>query len=50
MMRVNRSGIVCLSILANFICSPVFAAGFYIAEVGTPGSLGSGGVINPTNT
>ena len=26
------------------------AAGFYIAEVGTPTSLGTGGVANPTNT
>jgi len=49
-MRFSRSGIVCLSILGNFVCSTAFAAGFYISEVGTPGSLGSGGVINPTNT
>ena len=26
------------------------AAGFYLAEVGTPTSLGTGGVANPTNT
>lgn len=26
------------------------AAGFYLAEVGTPGSLGTAGVANPTNT
>lgn len=26
------------------------AAGFYLSEVGTPGSLGTGGVANPTNT
>ncbi len=26
------------------------AAGFYLAEVGSPGSLGTGGVANPTNT
>ena len=26
------------------------AAGFYISEVGTPGSLGTAGVANPTNT
>jgi long-chain fatty acid transport protein len=26
------------------------AAGFYVSEVGTPGSLGTAGVANPTNT
>ena len=26
------------------------AAGFYISEVGTPGSLGTAGVANPVNT
>jgi long-subunit fatty acid transport protein len=26
------------------------AAGFYLAEVGSPASLGTGGVANPTNT
>jgi hypothetical protein len=49
-MRVSRYGIVSLFILGGSICSTAFAAGFYISEVGTPGSLGSGGVINPTNT
>ena len=28
----------------------VQAAGFYISEVGTPGSLGTAGVVNPVNT
>ena len=28
----------------------VHAAGFYISEVGTPGSLGTGGAANTTNT
>jgi long-chain fatty acid transport protein len=28
----------------------LIAAGFYLSEVGTPGSLGSAGVGNPTNT
>ena len=28
----------------------VQATGFYLAEVGTPTSLGTGGVANPTNT
>jgi len=49
-MRISRYGMVSLSILGSSICSTAFAAGFYISEVGTPGSLGSGGVINPTNT
>lgn len=29
---------------------PTGAAGFYISEVGTPGSLGTAGVVNPVNT
>ena len=49
-MRVSRYGIASLLVLGSAICSTAFAAGFYISEVGTPGSLGSGGVINPTNT
>ena len=49
-MRVSRYGIISLLILGSSICSTAFAAGFYISEVGTPGSLGSAGVINPTNT
>jgi len=49
-MSFKKSGILCLLLLGDFICPPAFAAGFYIAEVGTPGSLGSAGVINPTNT
>ena len=49
-MRVCHYGIVSPLILGSSICSTAFAAGFYISEVGTPGSLGSVGVINPTNT
>ena len=49
-MRVTRYGIVSLFIQGCSIRSTAFAAGFYISEVGTPGSLGSGSVINPTNT
>ena len=33
-----------------FISNSIFAAGFYISEVGTPGSLGMAGVGNPVNT
>ena len=28
---------------------PLYAAGFYITEIGTPGSLGTAGAANPTN-
>jgi len=49
-MRFSRYGIASPLILGSSIGSTAFAAGFYISEVGTPGSLGSGGVINPTNT
>jgi long-chain fatty acid transport protein len=35
--------------LAGFSGSAL-GAGFYLSEVGTPGSLGTGGVANPTNT
>ena len=39
-----------LSAIAALVAQNVKAAGFYIAEVGTPTSLGTGGVANPTNT
>ncbi len=32
------------------ISNSIFAAGFYISEIGTPGSLGTAGVANPVNT
>ncbi len=31
------------------ISNSIFAAGFYISEIGTPGSLGTAGVVNPVN-
>ena len=31
------------------LLSETYAAGFYLAEVGTPHSLGTAGVANPTN-
>jgi len=31
------------------ISNSLFAAGFYISEIGTPGSLGTAGVANPVN-
>jgi hypothetical protein len=34
---------------AALLCTqPAFAGGFYVSEVGTPGSLGTAGVANPT--
>ena len=31
------------------LSQPAGAAGFYISEIGTPGSLGTAGVANPVN-
>ena len=31
------------------ISNSIFAAGFYISEIGTPGSLGTAGVANTVN-
>jgi len=39
-----------LTAVTGLVGQNVGAAGFYIAEVGTPTSLGTGGVANPTNT
>jgi hypothetical protein len=36
--------------LALLLTQGAQAAGFYISEVGTPGSLGTAGVANPVNT
>jgi long-chain fatty acid transport protein len=38
------------SSVAGLCVQNVMAAGFYLAEVGTPTSLGTGGMANPTNT
>ena len=37
------------SVTAGFISSPARAAGFYLTEAGTPGSLGTAGISNATN-
>ena len=39
-----------LSAIPMLSAQIVSAAGFYLSEVGTPASLGTGGVANPTNT
>lgn len=37
-------------VTATLATQTALAAGFYLTEVGTPGSLGTAGVANPTNT
>jgi long-chain fatty acid transport protein len=39
-----------LAVVTVLKLSVVNGAGFYLSEVGTPGSLGTAGVANPTNT
>ena len=43
-------GKLILPIALLLVSQTVSAAAFYITEVGTPSSLGTGGVANPTNT
>jgi len=47
MRSVHVLAIISASCLLS---KPVAAAGFYFPEVGTPSSLGTGGVANATNT
>jgi len=42
------NGIIGCAVL--LLTPSIQAAGFYISEVGTPGSLGTAGVANPVNT
>jgi long-chain fatty acid transport protein len=39
-----------LAMVAALVAQNAQAAGFYLSEVGSPASLGTGGVANPTNT
>ncbi len=39
-----------LFVIAMLVAQSALAAGFYISEIGTPLSLGTAGVANPTNT
>ena len=48
-MRSAAQGVLLWVMMAMAISNSM-AAGFYLAEVGTPVSLGTGGVANPTNT
>lgn len=52
-MHIRKSGLAVLlalsTVTVDFAPRPAHAAGFYITEVGTPGSLGTAGVGNPTN-
>ena len=52
-MRIYSVAIVPRAALAAILFigfSMAHGAGFYLSEVGTPGSLGTAGVANPTNT
>ena len=49
-MRLYTTTIRALTGLALLtLANPAGAAGFYISEIGTPGSLGTAGVANPVN-
>lgn len=51
MNQLNKCFIGFLSfITATLTTQSALAAGFYLTEVGTPGSLGTAGTANPTNT
>ena len=39
-----------MALAALLVCTSIHAAGFYLNEVGTPGSLGTAGAANPTNS
>lgn len=44
------TGGLLLYVLTGLTAGNCMAAGFYITEIGTPGSLGTAGAANPTNT
>ena len=46
----KRCARILLATAALFAASHVQAAAFYLTQVGTPGSLGTAGAANPTNT
>jgi long-chain fatty acid transport protein len=48
--RAILYGVLLLAVGFMFYLQTARAAGFYLAEVGSPASLGTGGVSNPTNT
>jgi len=43
-------GWLVVSVSVVLLTGKSMAAGFYITEIGTPGSLGTAGAANPTNT
>jgi long-chain fatty acid transport protein len=50
-MAMRTNNIILVSMAALLLGSTqLHAAGFYLSEVGTPGSVGTAGVANPTNT
>lgn len=51
MNQFNKTVIGLLGVVtATLATQTALAAGFYLTEVGTPGSLGTAGTANPTNT
>ena len=42
--------VLLLVVAAMTFLGKAYGAGFYLSEVGSPASLGTGGVANPTNT
>jgi long-chain fatty acid transport protein len=46
--NISRTGFLFATLALS--ASQLFAAGFYLTEVGTPGSVGTAGTANPTNT
>jgi long-chain fatty acid transport protein len=52
-MKCPTGSAICRFLLGSatlLLSQTAIAAGFYLSEVGTPGSLGTAGVANPTNT
>ena len=47
-MHALRGVLTCMAV--SLVTESTLAAGFYLTEVGIPGSLGSDGTVNPTNT
>lgn len=45
----RRAARVCLALILVLPAQHSLAAGFYLTEIGTPGSLGTAGAANPTN-
>jgi len=49
-MRCDKTLRITLTVSLFAMTNATFGAGFYSPSIGTPGSLGTAGVANPTNT